>query len=120
MLLSLQHIAGEGPHKLKKVIFFASHLFFRSSDFFSLILLLFFQFFSLILLLFFQLANLLLSHTSFFFNRWINKIWLGFFLENYMFFHICVLVDNEKEIICFIFLLHFYNSFHSMTLEFLF
>ena len=37
-----------------------------------------------------------------------------------MFFHICVLVGNEKEIICFIFLLHFYNSFHSMTLEFLF
>ena len=37
-----------------------------------------------------------------------------------MFFRICVLVDNEKEILCFIFLLHFYNSFHSMTLEFLF
>ena len=118
MLLSLEHIAGEGPHKLKKVIFL-SPIYFLGHQILSF----FFCFFkfSLILLLFFQLANLLLSQTSFFFNRWINKIWLGFFLENYMlFFHICVLVDNEKEIICFIFLLHFYNSFHSMTLEFLF
>ena len=97
MLLSLQHIAWEGPHKLKKVIFLPPIYFLGQSDFLSHSSFVFTIFLSHSSFVFSISKSSSFSDFFFFFNRWINKIWLGFFLENCMFFHICVLVGNELE-----------------------